>query len=467
MFGIAVALLLWMSRAPPGRRCAGSRSAAIPAVLLALYFTYSRGGLLALLVAVGLPARPLARPALAAGDAGDRRPRGAARGARRAGARQPRQQPRRPGVGRPGRHGAADPARRHRARAGPLRRRCARLERSEGALTGRALELSRHPTLLKAIGAGRRRDRDRRSRSPSAAAPGTSSRAPTSSSPNEPSQHFSELSAAPAATTSGGSRSTPSRKSRCSGTAPAPTSSPGTSSGSIDLPVHDAHSLYLEAFAELGVVGGLLVLGLVGGAALVRLLRLARRRASPSASARGALRGDARLRGRRRLRLVLGDRRAGRDLLPRRRGRWSRPAARNWPPTASAGSGGPSERRYGLAVAGLAIAWIAALALVGPLLVDHEIDASQDAAAGRRPRRARSTTPTRPARSSPGRPPPTSSSACSPNCRATTDRDRPTSTRRSNARTDNWQLVLPALAGSSTRPATKRPPRPTSTRPGS
>ncbi len=33
---------------------------------------------------------------------------------------------------------------------------------------------------------------------------------------------------------------------------------------SIELPVHDAHSLYLEAFAELGIVGGLLVLGLVG-----------------------------------------------------------------------------------------------------------------------------------------------------------------------------------------------------------
>ena len=33
---------------------------------------------------------------------------------------------------------------------------------------------------------------------------------------------------------------------------------------SIDLPVHDAHSLYLEAFDELGIVGGLLVLALVG-----------------------------------------------------------------------------------------------------------------------------------------------------------------------------------------------------------
>ena len=43
------------------------------------------------------------------------------------------------------------------------------------------------------------------------------------------------------------------------------------------------------------------------------------------------------------------------------------------------GKGG--ERRFGLAVAGLAIAWITALALVGPLLVDHEIRASQSAAA--------------------------------------------------------------------------------------
>ena len=49
IFGIAVALLLWTSRrARLERRCAGSRSRRCPAVLLALYFTYSRGGLLAL-----------------------------------------------------------------------------------------------------------------------------------------------------------------------------------------------------------------------------------------------------------------------------------------------------------------------------------------------------------------------------------------------------------------------------------
>jgi tetratricopeptide (TPR) repeat protein len=38
-------------------------------------------------------------------------------------------------------------------------------------------------------------------------------------------------------------------------------------------------------------------------------------------------------------------------------------------------------RRYGLAVAGLGVAWIAAIALVGPLLVDREIKSSQSAAA--------------------------------------------------------------------------------------
>jgi tetratricopeptide (TPR) repeat protein len=38
-------------------------------------------------------------------------------------------------------------------------------------------------------------------------------------------------------------------------------------------------------------------------------------------------------------------------------------------------------RRFGLAIGGLAVAWIAALALVGPLLVDREIDSSNAAIA--------------------------------------------------------------------------------------
>ena len=104
---------------------------------------------------------------------------------------------------------------------------------------------------------------DRGRRSPSAAAPGTSSPAPTCSSPTSPSS-TSASSPAPGATNSGGSRSTPSAKSRCSATAPAPTSSPGTSCATTRSRYTEAHSLFLEAFAELGLVGGLLVLALVG-----------------------------------------------------------------------------------------------------------------------------------------------------------------------------------------------------------
>jgi tetratricopeptide (TPR) repeat protein len=42
---------------------------------------------------------------------------------------------------------------------------------------------------------------------------------------------------------------------------------------------------------------------------------------------------------------------------------------------------GEDGRRYGLAVAGLALAWISVIALVGPLLVQHELKSSQAAAA--------------------------------------------------------------------------------------
>src|ERR1051326_3970592 len=51
--GIGVALLLWMSRRAAWTALRWLSVAAIPAVLLALYFTYSRGGLLSLVVACG------------------------------------------------------------------------------------------------------------------------------------------------------------------------------------------------------------------------------------------------------------------------------------------------------------------------------------------------------------------------------------------------------------------------------
>ncbi len=51
--GIAVGLLLWMSRRAASTSLRWLSVAAIPAVLLTLYFTYSRGGLLSLVVAAG------------------------------------------------------------------------------------------------------------------------------------------------------------------------------------------------------------------------------------------------------------------------------------------------------------------------------------------------------------------------------------------------------------------------------
>ena len=72
---------------------------------------------------------------------------------------------------------------------------------------------------------------------------------------------------------------------------------------------------------------------------------------------------------------------------------------------------GRKERNFGFVIGGVALAWIAAIALVGPLLVEREIKASQAAPSPPETSPAPSTTPTPPARSSPGPPRPTCSSA--------------------------------------------------------
>ncbi len=146
----------------------------------------------------------------------------------------------------------------------------------------------------------------------------------------------------------------------------------------IDLRLLDAHSLYLEAFAELGLIGGLIVLGLIGtilwtGFAAWRAASGARR------ELHAALLAVC-------LAFAVG---AGIDwfweiaavgavfflaagaLVAARCGQLAR---------ARADAEG-EQRRFGLAVAGLALAWVAALALIGPLLVEREIDASNAAAA--------------------------------------------------------------------------------------
>ena len=149
---------------------------------------------------------------------------------------------------------------------------------------------------------------------------------------------------------------------------------------SIDMPVHDAHSLYLEAFSELGVVGGVLVLAMVVG--LLWLGFSAWREAPHPERERYAALFAAMLA------FAVG---AAFDwfweiaalgavfflaagvLVSARCAQRTGGLERE-----SEATGG---RRFGLAIGGVGLAWIAAIALIGPLLVTHEIKASQSAAA--------------------------------------------------------------------------------------
>jgi hypothetical protein len=378
MFGIAVAFILWSSRGAGLAALRWFAVGALPAVLLALYFTYSRGGLLALAIAAGCTVA-LSR---------DRLWLLATLGAGALGAL--------PAV-------LAVQARRSLADnlAGSaivdqgatvllillagvaltvlLYATLRWTERRGGQLTGRAVALSRNPRLLGGVAAalavvaigvaiaigGRAWDQ-------------------FSSSdvqfPNQPEQHFSQF--------SGAGRHDFFRVA-IDAFAEKPVLGIGAGTyqfaweqhRSIAYPVHDAHSLYLEAFAELGVVGGLLVLALV-----LALLwtGLAAWRAAPHpqrercAALFAAMLAFA---------VVAGFDwfweiaalgavffLAAAVLVATRCRQLAVPSA--W-----TNEGEGEGRRFGLAVAGLVVAWIAAVALIGPLLVEREIHASQDAAA--------------------------------------------------------------------------------------
>ena len=375
VFGIAVGMLLWLSRSSLNASLRWLAAAALPAVMLALYFTYSRGGLLALIVACAcLLALSHDRLWLLGTLA----------------------------IGALGALPAVLAVQARRSLADNVANRAAVdqgetvllllvagtvlalllfaglrwLEGRRGKLTGRAVALSRNPVVLRSIAlivavaaiavtiaiGGRAWDQ-------------------FSSSdlqfPNQPEKHFSQL--------SGAGRHDFWRVAR-DAFEEEPVLGHGAGTyryswlqlRSISMPVLDAHSVYLEAFAELGLIGGLLVLGLVGtmlwtGFAAWRhahgrerelcavLLAASLSFAVGAAidwfwemAALGAI-----------FFLASGALVAARcvQLAPAR------------------GTGGPQRRRFGLAVGGLALAWIAALALVGPLLVDREIDASQTAAA--------------------------------------------------------------------------------------
>lgn len=377
IFGIGVALLLWSSRRAAWAGLRWLSVAVMPAMLLALYFTYSRGGLLALLIATGCTIalsrdRLWLLATLGIGALGAL-PAVLAVQARRSLADNYLSQ------------GTVDQG------AEVLLILLAGIalalllfaglrwgERRGGRRTGRAVELSRNPTLLKGIAAtvavigigvaiaigGRAWDQ-------------------FSSSdvqfPSRPEQHFSQLSGA-------------GRHDFFRVATDALEEKPilGTGAGTYEFsweqhrtlqqPVHDAHSLYLEAFAELGLIGGLLVLALIG-VLLWTGFSAWRAAAHPQREVYAALFAAM-------LAFAVG---AGIDWF------WEIAGfgaifflaagvlvAARCGQLASAADGrvaNGEERRFGATVSGLAVAWIAAIALVGPLLVDREIDASQSAAA--------------------------------------------------------------------------------------
>jgi O-antigen ligase len=375
MFGIGVAMLLWASRRALMPWLRWAAVALMPALLLALYFTYSRGGLLALVVAAGATIalsqdRLWMLATLAIGALGavpavlavqDRRglAENLAEGATvdqgvtvllilLAGI----------------------------ALALLLFAALRWAEQRGGRLTGRAVEVSRNPAVLKGIAAAG-------AVLAIAAAIAVGGRAwdqfsnPDIQFPTRPEAHFSEASGA-------------GRKEFWRVALDAFREEPvhGIGAGtyefawehhrSIEQPAHDAHSLYLESFAELGVIGGTLVLALVG---VLLWTGLAAWRAAPEPrrdlhavlfAAMAAFAVGAAIDWLWELAAVgaVFFLCAG-ALVAARCGQLERPRpGRRF-----------EDRRWGFAAAGLAVAWISAIALVGPLLVEHELNASRSSAA--------------------------------------------------------------------------------------
>ncbi|MET0557565.1 MAG: O-antigen ligase family protein [Solirubrobacterales bacterium] len=375
-FGIGAAMLLWMSRRSLFATLRWLAVAALPLLLLALYLTYSRGGLLSLLVACGcllvlshdrlwllgtlaigaVATLPAVLSVQAHRDLAENFDTSAVTGQGvtvllilLAGV----------------------------ALALLLFAGLRRLESRGSPLTGRALDLSRNPVVLRRIALAL-------AVIGIAAAIAVAGRAWsqfTSSDvqfPTRPEHHFTQL--------SGAGRDEFFRVALDAfGEKPVLGHGAGTYVFSwdelrhISLPVHDAHSLYLEAFAELGLVGGLLVLALVG-TLLWTGFAAWRDAGGPRRELHAVLFATM-------LAFAVG---AAIDWL------WEIAAlgavfflaagaavAARVSQLAQARAEGErgAQRRFGLAVAGLAIAWISAVALVGPLLVDRELSSAEDAAA--------------------------------------------------------------------------------------
>lgn len=374
---IAAALIPWLSRRSLTPALRWLAVACLPAVLLTLYFTYSRGGVLALLVAGGclvalshdrlwmlgtlgagvLGALPAVLAVQARGSLADNLDNAA----------------------------AVDQGLvvllillAGTALTLGLFALMRRLARRRGALTGRAIAISRDPRALRAVAIG-----FAVLALVAVVAVGGRAWHQFSSSdiefPNQPQKHFGDLSGA-------GRHDFYRVALDAFGEKPIAGNGAGTYQFSwvklrtLETPVHNAHSLYLEAFAELGLIGGLLVLGMVGF--LLWTGFSAWRHSSGVARERNAALLAAALA------LAVGMAidwfweiaalgavffLASGALLAARCGQLASARA--------AGNGRGENRGIGFAIAGLALAWLTALALIGPLLVDREINSSQAAAA--------------------------------------------------------------------------------------
>jgi O-antigen ligase len=374
MFGIAIAMLLWTSRRSSSAALRWLSVAAMPAVLLALYFTYSRGGLLSLLVAAGCMLilsrdRLWLLATLAIGIVGaipavlsvQSKPSLAQSYATPTVVDQ--------GVTVLAVLVACT------ASTVLLFAGLRAIERRQGALTGRAVRLSQSPILLKRLAIAA-------ALLAIAVAVAVGGRAwdqfssPDLQFPNQPARHFGQL--------SGAGRHDFYRVA-VDGFGEKPLLGHGAGTyeftweqlRSIHMPVHNAHSLYLEVFDELGLVGGAIVVGLfltllwTGFAAWRAAGPTERDRCAALLAAMAAF--------------AVG---TGFDWFWEIAGLGAvfflAAGVMVGVRCSQLSSGVPArkrdQRRYGLAVAGLVIAWIAAIALIGPLLVQHELKSSQQAA---------------------------------------------------------------------------------------
>jgi tetratricopeptide (TPR) repeat protein len=376
VFGIAAAMALWLSRRALVGALRWIAVVSLPAVLLALYLTYSRGGLLALAVACGCllalsQDRLWLLLTLAIGVIGAV-PAVLAVQARESLAQNvDNSQIAGQGVAVLGFVVAGC------LLAAALFAGLRRLERREGHRIGRALALSRNPRLLKGIAlaaallaiglaaavGGRAWDQFSK---------------PDLRPPGSPQEHITELS-------SGGRGEFWRVALDAFGEKPVLGHGAGTYRFSWHLLRHnsennlDAHSLYLQAFSELGVVGGLLVLAMVGlllwtGFAAWRGARGAERDLC------AALLGVA-------LAFAVCSAIDWYWLIAAvgaffflATGALVATRCQQVADLSVAGNGRESRHRFGLAIAGLVLAWVSALALVGPLLVDREINSSNSAA---------------------------------------------------------------------------------------